>query len=98
MTPDDTTPTASSRPVSPTWPGRARPTTADDILRQVARTRQRPAWTFLERWLPMAVITRPAPAPPLRMAWLLLIALLVVALAASIAIVGSRLLIARRRG
>ncbi len=63
----------------------------DDILRQVARTRQRPAWTFPERWLPMAVITRPALAPPLRMAWFMLIALLVLAIAAGGAIVGSRL-------
>ena len=28
-----------------------------DILRQTARVRQRPRWTFPERWLPMSVIT-----------------------------------------
>jgi dipeptidyl aminopeptidase/acylaminoacyl peptidase len=28
----------------------------DDILQLVARTPQRPAWTFLERWLPMSVV------------------------------------------
>ena len=47
-----------------------------------AALRQRPAWASLERWLPMAVITaRPALAPPLRLAWLLLITLLVLAMA-----------------
>ena len=30
----------------------------DDMLRQTARTRQRPAWSSLERWLPMGVIAR----------------------------------------
>jgi hypothetical protein len=30
----------------------------DDMLRQSARTRQRPAWSVLERWLPMGVIAR----------------------------------------
>ena len=83
---------ASSPRVSPTSRGASAPDYRDDILRQVARTRQRPAWTFLERWLPMTVITRPGLAPPLRMAWLLLIALLCLALAAGVAIVGSRLL------
>ena len=40
----------------------------DDMLRQTGRTRQRPAWASLERWLPMDVIARPAPfrAPALR--------------------------------
>ena len=44
------------------------PTTLDDMLRQTGRTRQRPAWASLERWLPMDVIARPAPfrAPVLR--------------------------------
>ena len=30
----------------------------DDLLRQTARTRQRPAWSSSERWLPMGVIAR----------------------------------------
>ena len=30
----------------------------DDMLRQTARTRQRPGWSALERWLPMGVIAR----------------------------------------
>ncbi len=33
------------------------PDYTDDILRQAARTRQRPRWSFPERWLPMSVIT-----------------------------------------
>jgi Tol biopolymer transport system component len=39
----------------------ARPRTPDyfdDLLGQTARTRQRPAWTLIERWLPMVDIAR----------------------------------------
>ena len=33
----------------------------DDLLQQTARTRQRPAWSALERWLPMDVaLARPS--------------------------------------
>ena len=52
----------------------------DDMLRQTGRTRQRPAWASLERWLPMDVAARPAAfrAPALRpLVILLLIALLI---------------------
>jgi dipeptidyl aminopeptidase/acylaminoacyl peptidase len=64
-----------------------------EVLERTRRTRQRPAWTSLERWLPMAdKISRPALAPPLRIALLMLIVLLVVALAVGAAVVGSRLL------
>jgi Tol biopolymer transport system component len=72
--------------------GTSTPDYRNDILRQVARTRQRPAWTIPERWLPMTVITRPGLAPPLRLAWLLLIGLLLLALTASIGVIGSGLL------
>ncbi len=34
------------------------PAYRDDLLQQTARTRQRPAWSFLERWLPLVDITR----------------------------------------
>ena len=54
----------------------------DDMLRQTGRTRQRPAWASLERWLPMDVVARPVPirAPALRpLLVLLLIGLLVAA-------------------
>ena len=43
---------------------RAVPDYRDDIVRQTARTRQRPAWTFPERWLPVSVITSRALAAP----------------------------------
>jgi len=33
----------------------------DDILQATARTRQRPAWTSLGRWIPMDLAVRPAP-------------------------------------
>jgi Tol biopolymer transport system component len=36
----------------------------DSIVAQARRTRQRPAWTFLERWLPMAIALRPAAVLP----------------------------------
>jgi Tol biopolymer transport system component len=64
-----------------------------EVLKRTRRTRQRPAWASLERWLPMADrILRPATAAPMRMVWLLLIALVVIALAAGVALVGSNLL------
>jgi Tol biopolymer transport system component len=59
----------------------------DDVLRQTARSRQRPAWSFPGRWLPVVDIARqPVPAP--RLQWsaialaLLLLALLVTLVAA----------------
>ena len=64
----------------------------DDIVRQTAATRQRPAWTFPERWLPMDLVTKVAPGAP-RIPWraigaLAVLALLVAALLA--AYVGSQ--------
>jgi WD40-like Beta Propeller Repeat len=59
----------------------------DDVLRQTASTSQRPAWSFLERWLPMVDIARQlvlAPPMPWRVAGLglVLLALLLGMLAA----------------
>jgi dipeptidyl aminopeptidase/acylaminoacyl peptidase len=62
------------------------------VLARTRRTRRMPRWASPERWLSMAVITRPALAPPLRIAWLLLIALLALALAAGATIVGAGLI------
>ena len=63
------------------------------VLERTRHTRQRPAWASLERWIPMAdKVLQPTTARPLRMAWLLMIALLVLAIAAAVAVVGSRLL------
>ena len=74
--------------------GSARADYLDDIVARAARTRQRPAWTYLERWLPMTLTTtRSSTAPPLRAAWtFLLIGLLTAALVASLIIAGSLLL------
>lgn len=54
----------------------------DDLFAQTARTRQRPAWTFPERWLPMTItLRRPLLAPPMR--------LLAVGLALLLALLGA---------
>ena len=53
----------------------------DDVFARTGRMRQRPGWTFPERWLPVADIARTrafAPAPPWR---LIAVALVVIALA-----------------
>ena len=46
---------------------RRTPDYRDDVVRQTARTRQRPAWTFPERWLPVDLTMTPCdgadPAP-----------------------------------
>ena len=63
------------------------------VLERTRRTRQRPAWASLERWLPMSdkTLARPS-SPPMRGARLALVALIVLALAITAAIVGSRLI------
>ncbi len=67
-------PRTSSQRASPTCARAGRPDYRDDLFRRTARTRQRPAWTFIERWLPMTFITaRHSAAPPLRAAWMLLL-------------------------
>jgi Tol biopolymer transport system component len=70
---------------------RAMPDYRDDIVRQTARMRQRPAWTFPERWLPESVIsTRASAAPPIRWRVVGVVALLL-ALAVGLAVIaGSR--------
>jgi hypothetical protein len=64
----------------------------DDVFAQTARIRQRPAWTFPERWLPVSTITsRLVAGPPIRWRTIGVIALLIVALAAAaIFVAGSR--------
>jgi sugar lactone lactonase YvrE len=71
------------------------PSYLDDILADTARKRQRPAWSFLERWLPMTlVLRRPATAPPLRAAWVLILAAaLALALAGGALVAGTRMLL-----
>src|ERR1044072_795011 len=62
----------------------------DDILGLTARTRQRPAWVFLQRWIPMLEIARqPVVAqPPWRALGLLLA--LIAALAAGLILAATR--------
>ncbi len=62
----------------------------DDMLLATARTRQRPAWSSLERWLPMDVaLPAPLRAPSLRP--LLIIAILgILIVASALAFAGSR--------
>jgi len=62
-----------------------------DILVQTVASRQRPAWTYPSRWLPMSVITSRAAAPP-RVPWRILAAvgLIVLVVASALAVAGSR--------
>jgi dipeptidyl aminopeptidase/acylaminoacyl peptidase len=67
---------------------RAVPDYRDDIVRQTARMRQRPAWTFAERWLPVSAITsRAFAAPPVRWRVVGVVALLLLALAVGLVLV-----------
>ncbi len=67
------------------------PDYTDSLLAQTARSRQRPAWVFPERWLPMDVATRPVrvTALPWRLIGALILALLIAAAALAV-YVGSR--------
>lgn len=64
----------------------------DDVFQVTARTRQRPRWTFPERWLPMDLaLDRRGPRARVPFAALLLLGLLVLTLLATAAIyVGSQ--------
>ena len=62
--------------------GERTPPYVSDLLARTARQRQRPAWTFLERWLPVTItLRRPMLVPPLRLV-LVAVVLLVGALLA----------------
>lgn len=60
----------------------------DAVLRRTRTERQRPAWSSLERWLPVQATLRLAPVP--RIAWLLVVLALLVALGVALLAVGSR--------
>ena len=67
------------------------PDYVDDLLAQAAATRQRPRWTFLERWLPMGAIARRRvflPTVPWRP--ILVTALLIALATAALLVVGSQ--------
>jgi dipeptidyl aminopeptidase/acylaminoacyl peptidase len=64
----------------------------DGVLATTAQSRQRPAWTFPERWLPMAVVTRrPVLAPSVPWRTLGVLALIALLIAVTFAVyVGSQ--------
>lgn len=63
----------------------------DDVLAGTARRRQRPTWTFLERWIPLAVVTRrPVLAPSFPWRTLGVLALLAIFIAAALVYAGSQ--------
>jgi Tol biopolymer transport system component len=65
----------------------------DDALEVATRRAQRPAWTFLERWIPMDTATRRtviAPTFPWRTVGLILVIIALLVAAAAVAIVGSQ--------
>jgi Tol biopolymer transport system component len=67
------------------------PDYVDDALALTAATRQRPRWTFLERWLPMNVTAQRIAGPP-SLPWraLAVAALLISLLAAGLMIAGAQ--------
>ncbi|MBA2719946.1 MAG: hypothetical protein H0U52_12010 [Chloroflexi bacterium] len=67
------------------------PDYATDVLALTAVTRQRPRWTFLQRWLPMDIPVRPLVYAP-RVPWRLLVvaALAIALLAAGMLIAGAQ--------
>jgi len=68
--------------------GRGAPSYLDEVLARTVRTRQRPAWSSLERWLPMQTTLRFVPVP--RAAWLLVVLALLVTLGAAAVWIGSQ--------
>jgi Tol biopolymer transport system component len=61
------------------------PAYRDDIVQRIAGVRQRPAWTFPERWLPMELVTTRVSTPRVPWRQLAVLALLVALLAAALA-------------
>ena len=58
----------------------------DDLVQRLATTRQRPAWPFPERWLPMDITTQAVPSA--RMPWRQLGVLAILLLVLAVALVG----------
>jgi Tol biopolymer transport system component len=67
------------------------PDYTDDVLARTAGLRQRPRWTLLERWLPMGVLAQRSAYIP-RVPWraIIVAALLLVVVAATLAWIGSQ--------
>jgi Tol biopolymer transport system component len=56
----------------------------DSMLQETARHRQRPAWSYFERWIPMGVLARTAPVRPFPWRTIIALALLVLLIAAAL--------------
>jgi WD40 repeat protein len=61
----------------------------DDLLQQTASTRQRPAWSLPERWLPMGVMAQTQQARNVPWRPIVFLAILGLLIAASVAVIGS---------
>jgi dipeptidyl aminopeptidase/acylaminoacyl peptidase len=67
------------------------PDYVDGVLATTAQRRQRPRWTFPERWLPMDLVTQRVPTPALPWRALGVLALIAILIGAAIAVyVGSQ--------
>jgi dipeptidyl aminopeptidase/acylaminoacyl peptidase len=62
----------------------------DDMLQAAARSRQRPAWSAPERWLPMGVIARPLPIRPIPWRMIAIVAAIGLLAATALLYVGSQ--------
>lgn len=69
--------------------GARNPDYLGEVLQRLDEVGQRRAWASLERWLPMTVITSPAPSARWRVTWTALVLALVSLIVASVVIVGS---------
>jgi hypothetical protein len=84
-----TTPLRHERDLSPILGDLAMapyPDYVDDVLERTGRMRQRPAWTFPGRWLPMDITTRTTAAPRLPWRQLGILALIALLLATALAV------------
>ena len=71
--------------------GHRTPDYLHETLARTVRTRQRPAWSSLERWLPMDLALRAGATAPVRLGRLLIVAAVILALIAiAVAAAGSR--------
>ena len=66
------------------------PDYVDDLLAQAAATRQRPRWTFLERWFPMGAIAQRAYFPTVPWRPILVVAVLILLAVAALLVAGSQ--------
>jgi hypothetical protein len=62
----------------------------DDMLQRATRSRQRPAWSALERWLPMGVTARTVPVSPVPWRLLAIVAMIALIATATLIYAGSR--------